>query len=480
MVTPKLGYSAVRLCSFSRELVAGEPVELSNEGQEDSVDPCAYESSPSLSPSLIHRRAGVWNVVFNLPIPGWLPETTSIGQTDLGVKYHLHATAKFTLLNDHYAMSPWAFATLCTPFRSRTRYAQSLKRIYLRRFVEPPSDVPFRSATNSYFIKTPTPLPGKASIPAGVLEKIQVIVATPEFVDMQAGSVPVILRLRTNGLEALHCKRIQVKEVVIDINQKEKYRSVIWLCSLHISSCRVYNRSRASPSYLEAYPVPPRNRQPPIEPLLAPHPVNNVYEYGLATSPANPLESTSRAISLLPPGESGRHQFGKENYAFADDDMPKDNPDWYTVEIALPFVSQMTTADTGSWWDEAFELFPTVWTPLFHITHEITLSVTLSYDNEDDGKRFYDRLTMRVPITMVHTLPPTPSLTESEHTLPVLLNAAALKNSYALPAYSQLYDEEGERKIDYSIPLPLYEPPKASTIPNEESDIDTKVVKSTI
>ncbi len=239
MVTPKLGYSAVRLCSFSRELVAGEPVELSNEGQEDSVDPCEYGSPPSLNPALIHRRAGVWNVVFNLPIPGWLPETTTIGHTDIGVKYHLHATAKFSLLNDHHAMSPWAFATLCTPFRSRTRYAQSLKRIHLRRFVEPPSDVPFRSATNSYFIKTPTPLPGKASIPAEVLEKIQVIVATPEFVDMQAGSIPVILRLRTNGLEALHCKRIQVKEVAIDINQKEKYRSVIWLCSLHIPSCRV-------------------------------------------------------------------------------------------------------------------------------------------------------------------------------------------------------------------------------------------------
>ena len=37
MVTPRLGYSAVRLCSFSRELVTGEPVELNNEGEEDSI-----------------------------------------------------------------------------------------------------------------------------------------------------------------------------------------------------------------------------------------------------------------------------------------------------------------------------------------------------------------------------------------------------------------------------------------------------------
>ena len=174
-------------------------------------------------------------MVFNLPIPGWLPETTSIGITDLGVKYTLHATAKFTLLNDFYTLSPWAFATLCTPFRSRARYAQTQKRICLQRFVEPPSDVPFHSATNSYLIKTPTPLPGKASIPAEVLEKIQVIVATPRFVDMQAGSIPVVLRLRTNDLDASQCKRIQVKEITIDITQKEKYRFVFGLCTLFTS-----------------------------------------------------------------------------------------------------------------------------------------------------------------------------------------------------------------------------------------------------
>lgn len=174
-------------------------------------------------------------MVFNLPIPGWLPETTSVGITDLGVKYTLHATAKFTLLNDFYTLSPWAFATLCTPFRSRARYAQTQKRICLQRFVEPPSDVPFHSATNSYLIKTPTPLPGKASIPAEVLEKIQVIVATPRFVDMQAGSIPVVLRLRTNDLDASQCKRIQVKEITIDITQKEKYRFVFGLCTLFTS-----------------------------------------------------------------------------------------------------------------------------------------------------------------------------------------------------------------------------------------------------
>ena len=40
ILAPRLGYSAMRLCSFSQELVIGDPVELSNEGEEDSTDPC--------------------------------------------------------------------------------------------------------------------------------------------------------------------------------------------------------------------------------------------------------------------------------------------------------------------------------------------------------------------------------------------------------------------------------------------------------
>ncbi|KAK2466738.1 hypothetical protein APHAL10511_000996 [Amanita phalloides] len=440
VLNPKVGYSAVRLCSFSRELVTGGPVGLSNEGDEDSTDDC------------------VWNVVFNLPIPGWLPETTCIGIPDLGVRYALHANAKFTVSNDCHASFPWAFATLCTPFRSRIRYARAQKRICLRRFAEPPSDVPFNPATTSYMIKT-SPLVSKSSIPIEILEKIQVVVAVPEFVDIQASILPVVLRLRTSGLDSVHCKRLQVKEIAVDIAQKEKYRS------------------SASASYLEAYPVPPRDRQPPNEPLLTPHPVGNVYEYGLAISPAKPLDASIRAISFLPPGESGRHCFGKDNYAFTDDSVPNDNPDWYTIEVSLPFASQQTIVDASDWCTEPVELLPSMRTPLFQIAHEVTLRVTLSYDDDANRNRFHDRLTMKVPVTMVNVLPPMPSQRELHSVSPSPVpHEASGMNPYPLPAYSQLYDEEGDRKIDYSVPLPLYAPPNI----NEESETNVKITKPSL
>ena len=51
-VTAETGYSASRLCTINQELVC-EPAELSAETSEDTDGP------------------SVWNVVFNLTIPGW-------------------------------------------------------------------------------------------------------------------------------------------------------------------------------------------------------------------------------------------------------------------------------------------------------------------------------------------------------------------------------------------------------------------------
>ena len=39
LVTEDTGYSALRLCSISKELVDGEPIEMNNEGDEDESKP---------------------------------------------------------------------------------------------------------------------------------------------------------------------------------------------------------------------------------------------------------------------------------------------------------------------------------------------------------------------------------------------------------------------------------------------------------
>lgn len=41
VITPSGGYSGLRLCTITRELAPPTPIEISNEGHEDSSDPCA-------------------------------------------------------------------------------------------------------------------------------------------------------------------------------------------------------------------------------------------------------------------------------------------------------------------------------------------------------------------------------------------------------------------------------------------------------
>ncbi|PFH54147.1 hypothetical protein AMATHDRAFT_437 [Amanita thiersii Skay4041] len=454
IVTPKIGYSATRLCCVTRELITEEPVELNNEGEDDLVGPC------------------VWNVVFNLPIPGWLPQTSVIGVDKVGVKYVLHATAKFEVINDHQSGSGWGLATLCNTFRPRVRSVNTRKQILLRRYVAAPSTEPLIPPVVTYCINAlmSSTYSGKNGIPTEILEKIEVIATVPEFVNVKDSLVPVTVRMRTRGLDAAECKRLQVTEIVTDITQKEKYR------------CRPSN------TYLAMYPVPPKNRQPPNEPLLEPNPISDIYECGFASMGGSSSDVDARTVSFLPPDESGKYQFSKGNYVFADDATPREVPTWYTMEITVPFITQKAAnvKDTQEWLDAA--LLPSITTPLYNITHEVAFSITCSYDVPGtEGESLNECFVFRIPIFMVHAPPtmpiprcltPPPSLCASR----MMSDASSVPvSSQTLPPYSQLYDYNGERKIDYSIPLPLYEPshgmPSSSLI---DLEADASLAKSAL
>ncbi|KAJ6630586.1 hypothetical protein B0H10DRAFT_1981880 [Mycena sp. CBHHK59/15] len=257
VVTPTLGYSPLRLCSISRELAPSEPVELTNEGHEDFDEPCR------------------WNVVFDLPIPGWLPASHSFGNGDLGAStvYFLHAKVKFAVIEDQWSTS-WSFTTLCSPFRSL---------ITLRRFVEPPTDEP--------------------TAPGLVLGSVS------KYIDVCDDALPFTLRLRMKDLENAECKRLQVESFKIDVVQEEKCRQVI----------------HHSPDFLSHYPVPPLELQPPHKPLFNAHHVCDLYQLGLV----------SCAFSLLPPTEPGVYKLSGDTHIFAQD-VEKDSATWYTLETTVP------------------------------------------------------------------------------------------------------------------------------------------------
>lgn len=175
---------------------------------------------------MTYQALGIWNVIFNLPIPGWLPPTTSQGIEDIGIRYFLRATAKFTYL-DHDQMS-WSLTSICTPFLSRVKSAHGQMEIQLRRFISAPRVDIVQPKVINYLVdshdSTSTSFSSKPSVPVEVLNKIQLLVSVPEYTNVKGSTLPLTLRLRTKNLCEEDCKRLQVTEVAVDILQREKCR----------------------------------------------------------------------------------------------------------------------------------------------------------------------------------------------------------------------------------------------------------------
>ena len=211
LVTPDTGYTPYRICSVTKELAPqGPPFELNNE---DSGKPC------------------VWNVIFDLAIPGWLPSSTLEGDEDtpISIRYALHATATFVSPEQAPPISYFAcFAGPLTKSLFPSWFPSSrtvrVKRcdVEIARVMAPTnSPVPFIPYTVDSNINGED-----MTIPSDILSKIAITASVPEYVDMENNSFELRLRMRTYGLEPLHCKRLRLTNFVVDVLQLEKYRFV--------------------------------------------------------------------------------------------------------------------------------------------------------------------------------------------------------------------------------------------------------------
>lgn len=219
LVTPDTGYTPYRICSVTKELAPqNPPFCLNNESSESSDKPC------------------VWNVIFDLAIPGWLPSSNfeDSGNAPIAIRYALHATATF--VNPEEATSTSYFAC----------FAGSLARSFFPSLFPSPRNVRAKRCDIEIVrVMTPTdaPIPfvayavdsditGKdvaGTIPSDILSKIAITASVPESVDLESNSFELRLRMRTCGLEPLHCERLRLNNFNIDVHQFEKYRFAI-LC----------------------------------------------------------------------------------------------------------------------------------------------------------------------------------------------------------------------------------------------------------
>ncbi|KXN92280.1 hypothetical protein AN958_08733 [Leucoagaricus sp. SymC.cos] len=440
--TTSIGYSAVRLCSITRELVPSQgAIELSNEGHEESGEPCT------------------WNIIFNMTVPGWLPASSVIGAEEIGVRYGLYATAKLLDLDENRTSS-WGLAAFCAPFRSKTKTAFGQRSVEIRRFAVPPSLGPPTLGTVNFQVKNPGLTAsvvdkGNRRIPSDMLDRIQVVISVPEVVDMNKKQMDVTLRMRSNGLGEEDRQRIRLLSANLGLRQHEKCRT------------------QPSRTYRNRCPLPPPEQQPPNRPLLEAAAIGSVYDVGILPL-TDRRESSSRSFALIPSHQSGHYNLDESNMLiFANDPVAEqagDQSSWYNLEMKLPFTKKANIEDE---WDITAVLRPSGSTPLFVVNHELTVAITLSYSFPNSDEIAQEKLSFTVSPTFGYIAPPSPqpplipSISRDVNAQNPNVPSLPVVEPYAptLPVYSQLYDMNGEFRIDESVPLPLYTPPDNATDP---------------
>lgn len=202
--------------------------------------------------------------------------------------------------------------------------------------------------------------------------------------------------------------------------------------------------------------------------------MQTIYEMGLSACPP-PRQVLSRTFSLLPTEHSRRFVLAGDGYIF-DGDSNTSDVTWYSLSTNITVAKERETTDEKDW-KQIRALRESGHSPFFSVQHQLSLSLKCTYDlsEGENPERATRHLSFNLPIRFVRT-PPVISRGHSPSLscCPSLLSLAdtcsepstptsdflppSLPYTNTLPAYSQLFESNGDRKIDYSIPLPLYTP----------------------
>lgn len=207
--------------------------------------------------------------------------------------------------------------------------------------------------------------------------------------------------------------------------------------------------------------VPPSLQQPPSVPLRDAHPVHTLYDVGLLGTSDPSQSKSTRSFSLLDSSNSGKCVISGDGHVFVydsptDDEARSPSENWYVLEVSVPLAREPYELD----WAGPRTRHISEDSPLFTVHHMMHIALQCAYKHPD-GEILYERLHFSLPMRHVRVhAPVVSSAVDSTQTLEgVIEQKKGSPYGQSLPAYSQLFHSNGERKIDHSIPLPLYEPP---------------------
>lgn len=172
----------------------------------------------------------------------------------------------------------------------------------------------------------------------------------------------------------------------------------------------------------------------------------------------------SKTYSLLPSTESGKYSLGDSTQVFKNISIADSNT-WYSMEFTMPITRKDAIRESKQGHGIS-RMHATTEGAIYDVFHTLSVMVECMYEM-DDGTKAYEHLKFSSEVVFTHFAPlPEPtsvSLTAAQivsgtghANIPALLPSAPYATS--LPVYSQLYDPNGDRKVDYAVPLPLYTP----------------------
>ncbi|KAJ1309819.1 hypothetical protein OPQ81_006584 [Rhizoctonia solani] len=395
MVSSEAGYDGFRICRITKQLVPeGRRIVLTTEADPHELLGIA---GPSSRPSLQQ-----WEVLFDIQLPGWLPPTVDCGHEGGGTTYTLYATATFA---DGEKSTSWYLSSLYN-MTSSDRDALFL-----------PVDHP---ATITY-------LDHDGRIPVELLRSVDVIVTAPQHIGCEEHRVPLSLRIRANDLGSSGLGNLRLDDFEIELNQTEKFSS------------------RPMPAYVNSFPVPPLPEQPPHVPLLSPHPWQSLYALGLVVQHDYAVNWSKRTHLL-----SGNRVRFKP--ALGGLEL---NDDWAKMDTSVSI--DPTTRKSHPTRKGDCQLQATVFTPHMRIKHDLRVGFNLTFIPPEDAPNqepIKQAAYVLIPLSFT-AVAVWPSVSVGSGSSPMGSQSSVTSAPY-LPAYSQLFYDNGERRDDPLGWLPMY------------------------
>ncbi|CAE7106800.1 unnamed protein product [Rhizoctonia solani] len=426
MVSSQAGYDGLRICRITKQLVPeGRRIVLTTEANPHELLGIAGPSSRLP----LHQ----WEVLFDMQLPGWLPPTADCGHEGGGTSYTLYATATFA---DSEKPTSWYLSSLYNMVRTKplpveaepvtvelARHRTPTPRL----FPEAPSD---RGALFPLVDHpgTITYLDHDGKIPVGLLRSVDVIVTAPQHIGCEEHRVPISLRIRANDLGSSNLGSLRLDDFEIELNQTEKFSS------------------RPMPAYVNSFPVPSLLEQPPHMPLLSPHPWQSLYALGLVVQ--NDYAVNWNQCTHLVSGNSVRFKPALGGLEL--------NDDWAKMDTSVSIDPTTRKSHPARKGDR--QLRATVFTPHMRIKHDLRVGFNLTFvPPEDAPNQELIKQAAYVVIPLSFTaVAHWPSAGMSLGSTSPTGSPSSVTSPPYLPAYSQLFYDNGERRDDPLGWLPMY------------------------